>query len=187
MHEALNALVLHWTPEKAIWIGGATLPWDARCAGIYVGFGIGALYHCIAARRANRLPPPTVLVLVAALFLPLFLNVGTAHFGLRAASNDLRLLTGMLFGVAASIVLYPAAVECVAGSGSDRSALPSVPRLALLLIITASAFEARNLDSKPAFHLLEALGIMGNVALYLIVGLGPFAALGRRRLQRQFK
>src|SRR6185503_1255622 len=92
----LDAVLLHWTPEKAIWIGDLTLPWDARCAGIYIGFGVGTLFHLIVEARANRLPPLPALLFFAGLLAPLFIDVGTAQLGLRSASNDWRLLTGAL-------------------------------------------------------------------------------------------
>ena len=121
--ELLNTYFLHWSPEKALWIGAHTLSWDARCAGIHIGFGIGVLCHLLLDRRASRLPRLSILALAGLLFIPLFLDVFTVELGLRAPSNDWRFLTGLMFGEALSVFLFPAFVMLTVAKRRERAAL----------------------------------------------------------------
>jgi len=76
--ELLARYLLHWTPERAIWLGGQTLSWDARCAGIYAGFGIALLvqliWHCHvkSCRRGHLWPRRQLFVCHSSLTLPPF-------------------------------------------------------------------------------------------------------------------
>jgi uncharacterized membrane protein len=99
-------------PSHSLTLGDRTLPFDARMTGIYGGFLVSAAYLVARGRlRANRLPPPLTLaalgLFVAALAVDgtnsFLLDVGVQHP--YDPDNRLRLLTGLLTGVALAAVL----------------------------------------------------------------------------------
>jgi uncharacterized membrane protein len=174
LYEFLNTYIFHWAPSKAIWIGGHTLSWDARCAGIYAGFGIGLLYHFFSDKKAKNLPPLPILVAATLLFPPLFIDVFTIKYALRVASNDIRYLTGLLFGSAFSIYLYPSFVMLSISRGHDRPAISSLYKLAALLSFIIAAFLLKAWDTVFAYVILEALSFWGFLSLFAILMFGIF-------------
>jgi uncharacterized membrane protein len=179
LSELLNTTFFHWSPEKALWLGEHTLSWDARCAGMYIGFGVGVLYHLLLDGRANRLPPLPILLAVSLLFLPLFLDVFTIMYGVRTPSNDVRFLTGLLFGQALSVYLYPTFITIVVRRGLERAVLASFYRLAALTVITSGAFLGMSLDNNAAYYVYESLGVLGNASLFIIIAYGASKSFGR--------
>lgn len=106
--------VCHQLPERSFHLGGAQLPLCARCSGTFLGALLGLATLWLAGRgRASGLPPARVLVVI-----PLFLlawgvdglNSFASFFPnapqLYAPNNLLRLITGMLAGVAVSLLLH---------------------------------------------------------------------------------
>jgi uncharacterized membrane protein len=167
-------------PEKAIWIGGHTLSWDARCSGIYIGVGIGVLYQLIVCIKAMYLPRPSILLFAGVLFIPLFLDVFTVQYGVRQASNDLRFLTGLLFGQALSIYLYPAFIRLAVAVGREKAAIDSWYKFAGLLVITAGAFLTKYFQHLAAYYILELLAVFGCLSLFAGIIWSLFKIIGGR-------
>lgn len=179
MFEFLDIYLFHWMPEKAIWIGGHTLSWDARCSGIYIGFGIGILYHLLLSKNAKNLPPLTILLTISLLFIPLFMDVVTVKYGIRQPSNDLRFLTGLLFGQALSVYLYPAFITLTVATGCEKAAIDSWYKFVGLLVITAGAFWVKSLQHIAAYYVLEMLAVFGCLSLFAIIILGVYKSFDR--------
>lgn len=171
MADFLNTYIFHWLPSKAIWISGHTLHWDARCSGIYIGFGIGIVCHLIANRKTNALPQWPVLIVNTLLFLPLFIDVITIKYGLRGPSNDIRYLTGLFFGMAFSVYLYPAFMVHVL-RGTHESAGMSPSRFTALFMLVVAAFSLRFWDSVIAYFTLETLSFWGFIGLFVMLAFG---------------
>lgn len=180
--EFLDTGLFHWTPEKAVWVSGHTLSWDSRCAGIYIGIGIGVLYHLLFGRKAKHLPPLTILLTVSLLFIPLFLDVMTITYGIRPPSNDIRFLTGLLFGQALNAYLYPAFVTLTVASVCERSAIDRWYKMIGLLAVTAGAYYARYLQHPATYYILEALAVFGCLSLFSIIILGLYKSFDIRKL-----
>ena len=170
----LDAVLFHWTPDRAIWIGGHTLSWDARCAGIYAGFALGAAYQLAADWRAWRVPSAGSLLVVALFALPLFADVLSLMLSLRAPSNDLRFLTGLLFGGALSIALVPAAMSLA--SPADRKSRHSALRFAPILAGVAALFLLKGWDHPAAFAAMQGLCYAGLFTLAALLGTGLILA-----------
>ena len=183
MFEFLDIYLFHWMPEKAIWIGGHTLSWDARCSGIYMGFGVGILYHLLFGRKAKNLPPLTIIFTISLLFIPLFIDVMTATYGIRPPSNDIRFLTGLLFGQALSAYLYPAFITLTVASGCEKSAIDRWYKFFGLLVMTAGVFSAKDLQNIVAYYILEALAVFGCLSLFTIIILGLYKSFVIMRLK----
>lgn len=179
MRELLDAYLFHWTPERAIWIGGHTLSWDARCAGIYAGFALGAAWQLATSWRAWRVPGLATLISVGLFALPLFADVLSLMLGLRAPSNDVRFLTGLLFGGALSIALLPAVLS-LAGFGASAPR-PRALRFAPLLAGVAALFLLESWDHALAFALIEGLCYAGCLMLAALLAAGLVLVLRRAR------
>lgn len=82
----------HRRKERSIKMLGYTFPLCARCTGLWLGFGMGFLFRILG----SHIP----LIFAITLMLPLIIDGSTQHFGLRESNNLLRLLTGILFGIA---------------------------------------------------------------------------------------
>jgi len=180
----LNSCFLHWTPAKAIWIGGHTLSWDARCAGIYAGFGAGVLYQLVAHWKAWKFPSARLLALDMLLTLPLFLDVLTAVHGFRVSSNGSRYLTGLLFGSAFSVCLFPAFMLLALSKDYGQRSTGVISYLGPFLALGVAPFFLKDLNSGLVYGVLESLSVFGSLSLLAILGLGLFKAARKIRLPR---
>jgi len=107
--------VCHQMAAHSFKVHGQVLPLCARCSGTYVGALAGLLtWRLRRDSRGTALPPLRVLVVLAG-FVGLwgldgfnsFLTLvpGTPH--LYVPHNSLRLVTGMLYGLALATLVYP--------------------------------------------------------------------------------
>lgn len=93
----IGHLVCHQLPERTLWVGGQYLPVCARDTGAYLGFYIG--YLLLPLRKREACGPPNLWMTVL-MVSPLMFDAGTQLAGLRTSTNELRLVTGLLFGAA---------------------------------------------------------------------------------------
>jgi uncharacterized membrane protein len=166
-------------PSKALWIGGYTLPWDARCSGIYIGFGISATYHLVSNRRTSTLPPAFVILFTAVILTALPLDVLTALLGLREPSNYIRFVTGLLFGAALCVFLYPAFIVLIRKNNEALSALPTVQKALFHYLIVALAALIVKWDNLLSYGVLLTLSIFGFLSLAVILMVGLWKAIGK--------
>lgn len=169
MADFLNTYIFHWTPAKAVWIGGYSLSWDARCAGLYIGYAIGLIYHLAAQRKANILPPWPILVIVTLLFLPVPIDVYTVKYGLREPLNNVRYLTGLLFGASVSVYLYPAFITISYAEGNAKSAIDSLYKVAAFFVFIFGVFFIRWWNSIAAYAVLEFLSYFGFFSFFAVL------------------
>ena len=106
----VSELALRWfrfqcqrNPERALSILGQPLPVCARCSGIYLGFGLGALF------LRPRLEPRWLRLWVIAASVLMLLDVFSEVFALRPAWAPLRVLSGALLSYPVSAALVHAA------------------------------------------------------------------------------
>lgn len=179
LSEFLNIYIFHWVPEKALYIGGHSFLWDARCAGIYIGFGIGLLYLLIAGRKDKDLPPRHILLINTLMFLPMFIDLISIWVGFRAPSNAMRYLTGILFGGALSIYLYPAFISLVFSGGRNHSAINSIIKYGIFLFAGITAFFVKRIDSMVVFIVLSSLSLVGFISFIVMVLIGSISGVGK--------
>jgi len=97
-------LVCHQIPERTLRIGGRYLPVCARDTGAYIGLYAG--YLLLPMRRKEACGPPDLWITLF-MVAPMFVDAATQWIGLRTSTNEVRLMTGLLFGVAlAPLVVY---------------------------------------------------------------------------------
>ena len=115
LFDFIGNLICHQRPDRTIFVGGHYLPVCARDTGIFIGLIVGYLL-VIAFRNKKAKGPPNLLVAMA-MMLPLLIDSFSQLFGLRTSTNDLRLLTGLLFGSAlAPLLTYALALPPLNGS-----------------------------------------------------------------------
>lgn len=101
-----------------------------------------------------------------------FLDVFSTVHGFRAPSNDARYLTGLLFGGAFSVYLFPAFILLALFRNYGQRRTGALKYLAPFLVIAAAAFFLKEWDSRIAYGVLESLGIFGFLSLLGILCLG---------------
>ena len=107
--------ICHQIPERTFFFNGKPLPLCARCSGTYLGALLGFAGLLILGRRRVGELPPTRVVFVLAGFIVLMgidgLNSYLSFFPntpqLYEPRNLFRLTTGLLNGLALSLIVYP--------------------------------------------------------------------------------
>ena len=107
--------ICHQFPEHSLLVGGAPMPFCARCTGTYLGAALALGSFWLRGRsRASRLPPLRVLG-VLGLLVALWVVDGlnsywdflTGNALLYLPNNTLRLATGLGQGLALSVLVFP--------------------------------------------------------------------------------
>lgn len=110
----LGSLVCHQRPERTLIVGGYHLPVCARCTGTYIGLLLG--YSLLVLHRKNAKGPPN-LYMSLLMMLPLWVDSFGQLFGFWTSTNDLRLITGLLFGTAvAPFLVYALSLQPFRGA-----------------------------------------------------------------------
>jgi len=94
----IGHLVCHQRPERTLWIGGHYLPVCARDSGVFIGILLGFTLLWFLRRKEAKGPPNLYMSLV--MTLPLWIDSFGQALEFWTSTNDLRLITGLLFGTA---------------------------------------------------------------------------------------
>ncbi len=98
----------HQLSERSFAAGGVQLPVCARDTGIYIGFVTCVAVLQALGRGRRSEPPGWTVSAIAAAFLALMVIDGvTSYAGIRATTNDIRLLTGLTAGFAIALFATP--------------------------------------------------------------------------------
>jgi uncharacterized membrane protein len=183
LFNAIGHLVCHQVPARTLWVGGQYLPVCARDTGAYLGFYIG--YLLLPLRNKDARGPPNLwmtLLMVA----PLIVDAATQLAGLRTSTNELRLVTGLVFGAAlAPLLVYllgqiptsrrlpilrtflPIDVDL-----DDRSSWLNPQALGLGLLIAVTSFVLVHLavgSTDPLFYWMLSAPITVSIVLHVFV------------------
>jgi uncharacterized membrane protein len=141
--DAVGFGLCHQLPERSLFGGGVRVPVCARDAGIYLGFSIALLVLVMMHRdRPSRAPSAPVNVLLALGIVAMALDGLTSYAGLRATTNEIRLLTGLMTGYALAAWITPMLnAELWRSSGPGRI-LPDSRRVAAYLGVLALSYVA---------------------------------------------
>jgi len=155
--------ICHQLPERSLFIGGYQLPMCARDTGLYLGFVVVAAYYwAFGLRRRGGMPDRYVLAV--SIIGPAWyaLDAGGSYLGMIETNNNLRLASGLAFGLSVGILLF--AVSSMMTFKGDRKVrafkLTDLPPIYLLTALV--------------FVLLIALdlGIAGYYAISMLICLG---------------
>ncbi|HOP08716.1 MAG TPA: DUF2085 domain-containing protein [Candidatus Methanofastidiosa archaeon] len=89
--------VCHQRVERSLFIFGEKMAVCSRCFGIYLGLLIGTFLMPIYNKIENPRIPDFKVVLLS--LVPLAVDGVTQLAGFRESTNELRLVTGFLFGI----------------------------------------------------------------------------------------
>ena len=129
--------------------------------------------------RTSALPPPPVIFFNALMLTILPLDVLTIIFGWRNPSNDIRFLTGLLFGAGVCVFLFPSFVVLVPKNIKTLSALPSLQKSLLHYLVVASAGMIVKWDNPFSYSLLLALSIFVFLCLAAMIIVGLWKTTGK--------
>jgi len=107
----------HQKPERSFFISGYQMPVCARCTGIYTGALILTIIYPFL-RRLKDKSTPSKYYLIASL-IPIALDGGTQLIGLRESFNELRFVTGFIFGGILIFYLVPVFSQLVMGIAGE--------------------------------------------------------------------
>lgn len=152
LFEIIGSFVCHQIPERTLWIGGRYLPVCARDTGAYLGFYIGCLMLPFRNRKATG--PPN-LWMTFSMVVPILIDGVGQLFGFWTSTNDLRLITGLLFGASVTpLLIYMLSI------------LPSVRRLFVIKTILPIRTELDNLKCPWIGYRGYAIGLIVVVILF---------------------
>ncbi|MDQ2807484.1 MAG: DUF2085 domain-containing protein [Chloroflexota bacterium] len=112
--EFLGFGVCHQIASHSLFLAGHQMPLCARCSGIYLGALTALLLLTVLHPLAGALPAPRLMPMLAFMFATMVLDGINSTFqsipgatALYETTNWLRLVTGVLAGIALMFVLYP--------------------------------------------------------------------------------
>jgi len=163
-------------PDHTLALGGVMLPLEARMMGIFLGFGLSTTLLWLLGRgRWSGFPPATVgAVLLLALGamvadgLNAFLFDGRLP-ALYAPSNDLRLATGLLAGLALAGFVLPVVQGAVWRDPLDAPIIASVGEALFLAAPLAVTYVVARSGAAAALLPLAVLGPLGVLGSFALV------------------
>lgn len=106
--KAIGSIFCHQMVSRTLSAGGRLLPFCARDTGIHTGFFLSALYLFLKSKgKYDRIPPNSISFILAGLMSLTALDGATSYMGLRETTNEIRFITGSLFGMASASFLIP--------------------------------------------------------------------------------
>jgi uncharacterized membrane protein len=164
-------------PSHSFIIGGRQLPLCARCTGTYLGALLGFLGLAALRRwRASGLPPSEVLASLVGFivlwgidglnsFLALFPNAPHPY----EPHNLLRLITGILNGLALSIIVYPVFNFLLWKESNTERVIRNFRELGYLLIPAALLVWIIQAQASFLLYPVATLSILGVLAMLTFV------------------
>jgi uncharacterized membrane protein len=181
--------VCHQIASHSLKVGGHQLPLCARCTGTFAGAVMGLVGQTAVLRRsrAGSFPPPRVLVALVLFFVLLGIDGLNSYLtffeGLPHAyepSNWLRLTTGTLYGLAMSMILFPAVSFTLLRDPGSEPAVRTIRELGVLVSLGALLIGAVLTGWAPLLYPLALIGALGVVALLTSVNTVLIVMLARR-------
>jgi uncharacterized membrane protein len=89
--------ICHQFPSKSLWIVNRPMGLCSRCFTLYASFSISILFVPLFKKDKD-------IFIISFLLLPLILDGLFQYYGIRGSNNLTRIFSGILFGVAASVI-----------------------------------------------------------------------------------
>ncbi|MEM3769979.1 MAG: DUF2085 domain-containing protein [Candidatus Bathyarchaeia archaeon] len=158
----IGGLVCHQKPERTLVVGGYPLPVCARDTGAYIGLDMGYITLLFLRNKDASGPPNLLLTLVMS--APLYVDSFGQFFRFWTSNNDLRLFTGILFGMSlAPFLVYTLSLFFFKGK------IPLLRRI-----------QPKNADlnAKDSWFNTKAIGANMLISILLFTGIKLIASSG---------
>jgi len=127
----------HQLHSRTFMVGDLYFSACARDTGIYLGLAfavlVAFLIYAKQAQKPAEMPPVWVIVCCGVLMVPLIIDGATSYLGLRATTNAIRYVTGLLCGMGVGTLVVPLLFELGRGAQMDRAAFSAPLTYALFL------------------------------------------------------
>lgn len=164
-------------PSHSLFLGGQQMPIEARMAGMFGGFVVGAAYFAAMGRgRASRMPGHAMaLILVGFVALMGVDGVNALFFDLAlpylyTPNLALRLGTGLLTGLAFAGLMLPAFNATIWQTGLEMSPLMSSRDLLIGLGLEAIFFLAAFSGAGVLLYPVSLIAVLGVPILVGMIG-----------------
>ena len=189
----LWAIAFGICPQRSghsLFLGGQQMPIEARMAGMFAGFMIGAAYFAANRRlRAWRLPSGMTAVILIS-FVALMGADGLNAFlfdlhlpHLYTPDLSIRLATGLLTGLTMASFVLPAFASTVWQSGVDVSPIANGRQLFVAILFEAVYFAAARSGQGLLYYPVSILAVLGVPALIGVIVMMIGAPLLKRTNQ----
>jgi uncharacterized membrane protein len=120
--DAIGYAVCHRISSHSFYLGNRPFSLCARCSGQYLGFLIGFIIQLAVGKDMAGFPKRNILIILAVPVLVylvdglnsvLHLYPGLDHLSIYEPLNQLRLFTGLFFGLSLSTVVYPLSAQSI--------------------------------------------------------------------------
>jgi uncharacterized membrane protein len=172
----------HQMPQRSFFGGGVQVPVCARDTGIYVGVVLSLLLIAILHRgsRPRGMPSPAGWIAMALMVGTMAFDGVTEYMGVRATTNELRLITGLLTGFAIGALITPMINDELWKNSSPERVLGTPWKLAVWLAAVPVAYAVVYWGLPllgVVYPILVAVAIVGTltaVNLVMVCTLPPF-------------
>lgn len=174
-------------PAHSLFLGGEQLPLEARMLGIFGGYALTILYLLWVhrGRRAGFPPLPVSLLLLGFIGLLAADGVNAVAADLRLPhlyppGNEMRLMTGLLAGMALAAFLFPAVSLVFFGKNASYPVLHGIGDLGKLGALHGSFFLIILIGAGPFLYPVAFLGILGLMAYVSVINLLILAVFSKQ-------
>lgn len=173
--DAVGRAVCGRLPEHSFHLAGRQLPLCARCTGTFLGALWGFL-GLVVKGKASRFPPVKVLVLLVAFIVLLGVDGLNSYLALLPGlphlyepSNSLRLITGALYGLSLSILVFPVFNFTLWKEPNDKEALSGFKELAILLVGAFFIVLIAGAEIDALLYPLALASVLGVLVIFTVV------------------
>lgn len=168
----LGFSICHQLEERTISMGVLPLFVCARCSGIYIGYLIGLIFLLVWGNRRASLLPPKLMTIVTILFIVFLAFDGLSSYAnLRQTTNEIRLLSGLLCGIAIAVFLLAASNYVLFHKEKEEPILKSWWKFLALAVLGLDVFFIILTRSASLFLPVSIFAALGVIIIYSHVNL----------------
>jgi len=174
----LASSVCHGLPARSLIFSQGTLPFCARCTGVYSGFFLTTLFFSSFGKSQISFPTRSLTFLNLG-FIVLMILFGFHLVG--DTSPPVRFVVGALFGSALAVFIFPVITNWIGGLSLRRWDKRTIFRYLLFLFFLGGISFLAHFDLAVLFYLFLIGSVLGLILAYLFVNMAVLAWIFRVR------
>ncbi|MFE8702809.1 DUF2085 domain-containing protein [Cytobacillus sp. FJAT-54145] len=176
----IGKAICHQLPERSIIIDGHSLPFCARCTGIYIGICSTLIYFTLTKKfRATTIPSIKLSLMLLLLLFPLIVDGLGSYLTIFPSNNVTRITTGFIFGPSLPFFLVP----LLRSGARSIEEIPIIKKVHEMLLPILSS----GIVSFLVFQALIPAGVLSLfLTLTLVVWVSLLFFLFFKRFQRRY-